>query len=90
MLRDIRKAAGKYASQPGYLPALQNNVGMMITHRKLHDFQYHLEQEYDVVKSAHAKEMLEAEHKNAQADDTARQCAEEITNVASCASGSLA
>ena len=84
MLRGLRKAAGKHARQPDYLPVLQDNVKMMAQHRKLHDFQYHLEQDYDESKGTcrHAEKMREAEDKNAQADAIALRRAQEIAGAA--------
>ena len=82
MLLDLRTAAGEYAHHRDYLVALQENFKMMATHRKLHDLQFHLEKEYKDLKADHEAQTLEATDKNAQADDIARQRAEQIQSAA--------
>ena len=48
-----------------YLHVLQQNVELMVKHRKLYDFLHHLEEDYSKLKHEHEEHMKEAEDKNA-------------------------
>ena len=81
MLRSMRKAVGVYSKKVDYLPAMERCFETMHQHRKLHDVQFHLEQEYAALKGAHEVEMVEAEGKLFEANEIARGRSEQLTDA---------